>query len=114
MGGWNILKKFGVWTTVLRWREPFVYRIRLKGDALVRLGIALAVGLAVTAILLFLIATKANPDPAANTLFGLLVIGPMTAVFLFLGTGNASGQVRLCEEGIVRSRQSNAVGHIQF
>jgi len=114
MGGWNILKKFGVWTTVLRWREPFAYRIRLKGDALVRLGIALAVGLVATAGFLFVFAAQANPDPAGNALFGMLVAAPATAVFLFLGTGNTSGQVRVCEEGIVRTRQSNALGHMRF
>lgn len=114
MGGWNILKKFGVWTTVLRWHEPFVYRCRLKGDVLVRLGIALAVGLAAAAALLFLFAVNNNPPPAAASLFGLLLIGAGAAVLLFQSGGNASGDVRLCEEGIVRTRQSHSFGHMRF
>src|SRR6266436_5018425 len=106
MGGWNILKKFGVWTTVLRWREPVVFRPRLKGDVLVRLGIALAVGLAAAAGLLFLFAINVNPPHPAAALWGFVLLGTLAALYLFHGPANASGNVRLCEEGIIRTRQS--------
>ena len=63
MGAWNILKQFGVWTTVLSWQEPVGYRIRLKRDFFLRLITALAIGGAASGALLLVIAGNANPPP---------------------------------------------------
>src|SRR5688500_6953045 len=44
MGFRDFLQKLGVWTTVLKWNEPRLYRLRLKGDWMSRLALALAAG----------------------------------------------------------------------
>lgn len=100
----NLLKSLGVWTTVLKWREPLFYRVRLKGDLAARLLVAFGTGAVATAILLFLFAINVRPPNALFALIGMLLIGGITLMILLRGRSTAIGVVRFCEEGIVRKR----------
>jgi hypothetical protein len=104
----NFLRQLGFWTTVERWREPLLYRVRLKGDLLLRLLMAFAVGAAATFLLLALFAINVNPPNPAFALFGMLVAGGLALMLLTRGSSTAGGNVRLCQEGICRKR--NFVG----
>ncbi|MCU0878761.1 MAG: hypothetical protein MUF06_13330 [Pirellulaceae bacterium] len=101
----KMLQQMGFWTTILSWREPVSFRSRLKGDLFARLAIALGVGLVATAILLVLFAVNRNPPHPVFSLVGLLLFGTMTGLILLKGEATASGNVRVCEEGITRQRQ---------
>jgi hypothetical protein len=101
----KMLQQMGFWTTILSWREPVSFRSRLKGDLLARLAIAFGVGLIATAILLVLFAVNRNPPHPIFALVGLLLFGTMAGLVLLKGEATASGNVRLCEEGITRQRQ---------
>src|SRR5262245_20131775 len=105
---WNPLKRFGVWTTLLRWREPIAFRVRLRGDMFVRLGVTLAAGLVLTTAIVVVLAINVNPPTIAETVAwvigGMVVGGGLAAGGLFAGAKTVSGDVRVCEEGVVRTR----------
>lgn len=100
----GFLKRLGMWTTVLRWNEPMLYRVRLRGDLGWRLLAAFGVGGAATCLLLVLFAINVKPPHFAYAFFGMLVLGGLAFLLLAFGKANASGSVRVCQEGIIRQR----------
>ena len=100
----GIFQQLGFWTTILSWQEPSQYRTRLRGDTLVRLGLAAAIGSVPMTLLLVLFAINVNPPHPAFALVGFLIGATLAGVVLFMGESSAGGAVRICQEGIHRKR----------
>jgi hypothetical protein len=100
----GMFQQLGFWTTILSWQEPFLYRVRLRGDGLLRLALAVGIGCIPMALLLALFAINVNPPNPLFALFGLVIFGGIAAAVLFRGESNAGGAVRICQEGITRKR----------
>jgi hypothetical protein len=109
---WNPFKAFGVWTTLLSWHEPQGYRVRLRGDVLVRVAVALSVGAVFSAGVVALLAINVDPPTAGEAVAWVLgsmcTVGGLVFFVLFDGGRNKSGSVRVCEEGVVRVKFHHA------
>ena len=100
----NLLQKFGAWATVQKWNEPVLYRLRLKGDWIARLAVALGIGFLATTLLLVLFAINRNPPNPLFAFAGMATVGFLVWMNLSAGKKMAGGSVRICEEGIIRKR----------
>jgi hypothetical protein len=100
----SLFQQLGFWTTVLSWQEPGQYRARLRGDVLIRLGLAAAIGCVPMTLLLVLFAINVNPPHPAFALAGFLIGAVLAGLILFMGESSAGGAVRVCQEGITRKR----------
>lgn len=88
----------------MKWHEPWMYRVRLKGDWIPRFAVAFAVGSLATTLLLVLFAINIKPPSAFSAFIGMAIFGGLAFMFLVNGRRTAGGRVRLCEEGIIRRR----------
>jgi hypothetical protein len=100
----GLMQQLGFWTTLLSWQEPPQFRTRLRGDMLVRLAIAAAVGCVPMTLLMVLFAINNNPPHPAFALIGFLIGSALAGLMLFAGESSAGGAVRVCQEGITRKR----------
>ena len=100
----GLMQQLGFWTTLLSWQEPPQYRTRLRGDMLVRLALAAAVGCVPMTLLMVLFAINVNPPHPAFALIGFLIGSALAGLILFAGESSAGGAVRVCQEGITRKR----------
>jgi hypothetical protein len=106
MGLWDILTKprhFG--STVLSWKEPSLYRSRLRGDLWTRLAIVLGLWAAATGVLLILFGINVRP-PGVMLAIGLGAVfgfGP-GMLFLIMTRKLAGGTIKINAEGIERYR----------
>ena len=85
MGIFSIFtKQIHLGGTKLSWNEPFAYPIQLRGDMLLRLFISVAVGLAVTGIVLVMMSRQQQPEPWVYALvFG--IFGSFLALLIIFG-----------------------------
>ena len=105
MGFRDLVRKLGFWSVVLRWREPIGFRVRLRGDGLLRFAAALGAWGAATGVLFILFGINSRPPHfllavALGAVFGL---GP-AMLLLFWRRDHVSGRVSVCQEGIRRQR----------
>jgi len=102
MGIWAILTKDLTPSRAdLRWKEPFLYRIRLRGDLAARLMLVASGWMAATAMLLGLFSVSENPgglDIAVGAVVTLVVSGVMlvAAAVAAFGWGRSGGARRWC------------------
>lgn len=107
MGIWAILTKDLTPSRAdLRWKEPFLYRIRLRGDLVARLMLVASGWMAATAVLLGLFSVSENPGglDIAVGLGAAAGLGPV-ALFLFFTKHVVSGQVKIIDGVIQRKTQ---------
>jgi hypothetical protein len=106
MGVWEFLtKQRGLDSPAFRWTEPWMFRIRLRGDLLRRIAVVLGNWGLATGILLVLFAKNVKPPEISlavilGAVFGL---GPAWLATFFLSY-HTSGRVKITEEGIQRLR----------
>jgi len=95
----------GISPVVVKWREPPLYRLRLRGDILLRVAIVVAMWMAATGVMLVLFAFNNNP-PGFGLAAGLgLVFGFGPGMLLtFLLRGQVSGSVWVREDCLHRQR----------
>ena len=107
MGIWSIFTKDLMPIRAdLRWKEPWLYRIRLRGDLVARLMLVASGWMAATAVLLTLFSVSENPgglDIAAG-LGAAAGLGPV-ALYLFFTKHVVSGQVKIIDGVIQRKTQ---------
>ncbi len=106
MGVWEFLtKQRGVGSAAFRWKEPLLFRIRIRGDVLQRLAIMLAVWGLATGVFLVLFAINVKPPgiPLALGLGAAFGLGPAWIATFFLH-GHTSGRVTVGNEGLRRQR----------
>lgn len=107
MGIWELLTKDLTPSRAdLRWKEPWLYRIRLRGDLIARLMLVASAWMAATAGLLALFSVSENPGglDVAVGLGAAAGLGPV-ALFLFFTKQVVSGQVKIIDGGIQRKTQ---------
>jgi hypothetical protein len=110
MGLGNVFQSLGFWTNVFVWNEPLLFRVRLRGDLLLRLAMAFGAGLMLSGALLAAFAVNRNPPHPIYAGFGLLLGAGLVVLLTCNGRSTASGKVRICEEGIHRRRFFAAIG----
>ena len=106
MGFWGFLTKpRGLGSTAYYWSEPFLYRIRLRGDLLQRLAIMLAAWGLATGVLLILFAINKNPPglPLGFGLGAVFGLGPGWIATFFLHS-HTSGKVTVGKDALRRRR----------
>lgn len=87
MGGWEFLTmQRGLGSAAFRWNEPWLFRIRLRGDLLRRFAIMLAGWGLATGVLLALFAVNVKPQgiPLALGLGAVFGLGPAWLAMFFL------------------------------
>jgi len=107
MGLWDILTK-PIGGSGLSWNEPFMFRIRLRGDLWIRLVTMLGVWLAATGVMLVLF-TLNNDPPGIGIALGLGAVfglGP-AALCLFVLRDHVSGRV-IVDKRCLRRRTTYA------
>lgn len=112
MGIWELLTKpIKLTSAVFYWHEPMLYRLRLRGDLLVRCGFALAVWAAATGIFCLLFAFNVNP-PGLSLSFilgGILGLGP-AFLAMFFRRDQVSGTLWVYKDHILRQRSYISLG----
>jgi hypothetical protein len=107
MGLWDILTKDLTPSRAdLRWREPWLYRIRLRGDLAARVLLALSGWLTAAGVLLLLFSVSQKPG-GLDLAFGLGAaagLGPLT-LFLFFTKQMVSGNVKIIDGMLQRRTQ---------
>ncbi len=106
MGVWEFLTKpRGLGSAAFRWNEPWLFRIRLRGDLLRRFAIMLAGWGLATGVLLVLFAINVKPPgiPLALGLGAVFGLGPAWLATFFL-SGHTSGRVTVGKDGLSRQR----------
>lgn len=107
MGIWAILTKDLMPSRAdLRWKEPWLYRIRLRGDLVARLMLVASGWMGATAGLLatFSVSEKPGGLDVAVGLGAAAGFGPV-ALILFFTKHVVSGQVKIIDGGIQRKTQ---------
>jgi hypothetical protein len=107
MGIWALLTKDLMPSRAdLRWKEPWLYRIRLRGDLAARLMLVASGWMLATAALLGIFSASENPG-GIDIAFGLGAaagLGPV-ALFLFFTKHVVSGEVKIIDGVIQRKTQ---------
>lgn len=101
--GW-LFWKFPSWGSALKWNEPILYRIRLRGDVLLRLIVVFAAWGGGTGLFLALFAINKNPPGIALGLGLGAIFGGLGMMAMFLGRSQVSGRVSVRESSIHRDR----------
>lgn len=103
-----LTKDIKLTSALMTWREPVLFRVRLRNDLVIRLLMVLGAWLASTGLLLILFAFSANPGGVSLAL-GLGLIGAGIGLVLVLGRkGHASGSCWLYQDKI--TWQSTSTG----
>lgn len=107
MGLWDILTKDLTPSRAdLRWKEPWLYRIRLRGDAASRVLLVLSGWLVAAGVLLVLFSVSQKPG-GLDLAFGLGAaagLGPL-ALYLFFTKQLVSGKVKIIDGMLQRQTQ---------
>lgn len=106
MGVWEFLTKpRGLGSAAFLWNEPWLFRIRLRGDLLRRFAIMLAGWGLATGVLLVLFAINVKPPgiPLALGLGAVFGLGPAWLATFFM-SGHTSGRVTVAKDGLQRQR----------
>lgn len=90
----------------LSWQEPFAYRIRLRGDALFRLLIALGAWLAGSGLMLILFSFSEDPGGIGLALGLGLLPGAYALCSLFFLSSQVSGRVDVSNDKLRRTSTS--------
>jgi hypothetical protein len=101
--GW-LFWKFPGFGSSLRWREPTWYRVRLRGDALRRFAVVLAVWAAGTGGFLVLFAVNNNPPGIPLGIVPGAIFAGIAAIAVFFRRNLVSGSVSVDKDHIFRSR----------
>lgn len=98
-------KPRGVGSAAFRWNEPWLFRIRLRGDLLKRFAIMFAGWGLATGVLLALFAINVKPPgiPLALGLGAVFGLGPAWLATFFM-SGHTSGRVTVGKESLQRQR----------
>lgn len=107
MGLWDLLTKDLTPSRAgLRWKEPWIYRIRLRGDLAPRLILVASGWMAAIAALLAIFSVSQNPGTLdiAVGLGAAAGLGPV-ALYLFFTKQVVSGQVKVIDGKIQRKTQ---------
>ncbi|QDU51251.1 hypothetical protein [Gimesia panareensis] len=112
MGIWDFLTKpIKLTSAVFFWHEPLCYRLRLRGDLLIRCGFALAVWAAVTGIFSLLFAFNVNPPGISLAIIvgAILGLGPAWLA-MFFRREHVSGSIWIYEDHLLRQRSYVSLG----
>lgn len=112
MGIWDFLTKpIKLTSAVFYWHEPMCYRLRLRGDLLIRCGFVLAIWAAATGIFSLLFAFNVNPPglSLAIILGGILGLGPAWLA-MFFRRDQVSGTLWVYKDHILRQRSYISLG----
>jgi hypothetical protein len=106
MGVWEFLtKQRGLDSLAFRWTEPWMFRIRLRGDLIRRIAVMLGSWGLTTGILLAMFAKNVKPPEISLALMLGAVFGLGPAwLATFMRSHQTSGRVKITEEGIQRQR----------
>jgi len=106
MGVWEFLtKQRGLDSPAFRWTEPWMFRVRLRGDLFRRIAVVLGSWGLATGVFLVLFAKNVKPPEISlavmlGAVFGL---GPAWLA-TFMRSHHVSGRVKITDEGIWRQR----------
>jgi hypothetical protein len=106
MAAQNLFQRLtGASPVIMKWREPWCFRIRLRGDFVFRLGVVLACWMAATGVMLVLFAFNVNRTGLglAMGLGAVFGAGPAT-LLMFFRRHLVSGTVWLREDALLRQR----------
>lgn len=106
MSVWEFLTKpRGLGSAAFRWNEPWLFRIRLRGDLGSRIAILLASWGLATGVLLILFAINLNP-PGILLALGLGAVFGLGPAWLavFFRSGHTSGRVTVGNDELSRQR----------
>ncbi len=99
-------KPWKLGSTELAWHEPSLYPIRLRGDALRRLLIALGIGLVAACIILCVFALQEQPRDRDFALAGGLSAFLLALVFFFFRRSHVGGRIVFGRDTIQRTTLS--------
>lgn len=112
MGLWDLLTKpIKLTSAVFYWHEPMLYRLKLRGDLLVRCVFALSVWAAASGIFCLLFAFNGNP-PGIELSFlmgAILGLGP-AFLAMFFRRDHVSGTLWVYDDHILRQRSYVSLG----
>lgn len=106
MGIWDILTKpIKLTSEEFQWDEPMGMRLSLRGDLLLRLGVAASVWAAISGLLWILFAFNIKPPELGVALFTALFIGLGPACMaLFARRNHVSASIWVYNDHIIRQR----------
>ncbi len=112
MGIWDILTKpLKLTSAVFNWQEPMGFRLSLRGDLLIRLGVALTVWAAVSGLFWLIFAFLVKPPELAVAMFVAVFIGLVPACLaLFLRRNHVSGSIWIYDDHLIRQRSYVSIG----
>lgn len=112
MGIWDILTKpIKLTSDIFYWQEPLGYRLSLRGDLLIRLGVALAVWAGVSGLFWVLFAFNVKPPELGVAMFISLFIGLGPACLaLFARRNHVSGTIWVYDDHLIRQRSYISLG----
>lgn len=112
MGIWDILTKpIKLTSELFYWHEPLGYRLSLRGDLLIRVGVALAVWAGVSGLLWLLFAFNVKPPELTLAMFVALFIGLGPACLaLFSRRNHVSGSIWVYDDHLIRQRSYISLG----
>ncbi|QDT43654.1 hypothetical protein Pan241w_37560 [Gimesia alba] len=112
MGIWDLLTKpIKLTSAVFYWHEPMLYRLKLRGDLLVRCVFALSVWAAASGMFCLLFALNGNP-PGIELSFlmgAILGLGP-AFLAMFFRRDHVSGTLWVYDDHILRQRSYVSLG----
>ena len=106
MGIWNFLTKpIKLTSDKFYWQEPLGMRLSLRGDLLIRLGVALTVWAAVSGLFWILFAFNVNPPELGVAMFVAIFIGLGPACLaLFMRREQVSASIWIYDDHLIRQR----------
>ncbi|MCR9231416.1 MAG: hypothetical protein NXI29_10420 [bacterium] len=106
MGIWNFLTKpIKLTSDKFYWHEPLGMRLSLRGDLLIRLGVALTVWAAVSGLFWILFAFNVNPPELGVAMFVAIFIGLGPACLaLFMRREQVSASIWIYDDHLIRQR----------
>ncbi len=106
MGIWNFLTKpIKLTSDKFYWQEPLGMRLSLRGDLLIRLGVALTVWAAVSGLFWILFAFNVKPPELGVAMFVSIFIGLGPACLaLFMRREHVSASIWIYDDHLIRQR----------
>ncbi|QGQ26152.1 hypothetical protein F1728_27255 [Gimesia benthica] len=106
MGIWNFLTKpIKLTSDKFYWQEPLGMRLSLRGDLLIRLGVALTVWAAVSGLFWILFAFNVKPPELGMAMFVSIFIGLGPACLaLFMRREHVSASIWIYDDHLIRQR----------
>ncbi|MFI4850185.1 MAG: hypothetical protein ACIAZJ_13855 [Gimesia chilikensis] len=106
MGIWNFLTKpIKLTSDKFYWHEPLGMRLSLRGDLLIRLGVALTVWAAVSGLFWILFAFNVKPPELGVAMFVAIFLGlGPTCLALFMRREHVSASIWIYDDHLIRQR----------